>query len=138
MKPLPAVAMCTLALAAAGCADDDDDEPGRAPAPAAEARLEVVVRPAEGEAPVRQVQIACEVSGTDASIATCRRLRGVSRADLAPVPEGVACAEIYGGPAVATVRGTLGGEPVDARFNLTDACEIARWRRNRALLGPVP
>jgi hypothetical protein len=128
--------MCTLALAAAGCADDDDDEPGRAPTAAA--RLEVVVRPAEGEAPVRQVQVACEVSGADASIASCRRLRGLSRADLAPVPEGMACAEIYGGPAVATVRGTLGGEPVDARFNLTDACEIARWRRNRALLGPVP
>ena len=136
MKLLPAAAMCTLALAAAGCADDDDDELGRAPT--AEARLEVVVRPAEGEAPVRQVQVACEVSGADASIATCRRLRGLSRADLAPVPESMACAEIYGGPAVATVRGTLGGEPVDARFNLTDACEIARWRRNRALLGPVP
>jgi hypothetical protein len=137
MKLLPAAAMCTLALAAAGCADDDDDdEPGRAPAAAA--RLEVVVRPAEGEAPVRQVQVACEVSGADASIASCRRLRGLSLADLAPVPEGMACAEIYGGPAVATVRGTLGGEPVDARFNLTDSCEIARWRRNRALLGPVP
>src|SRR5918994_5253042 len=96
MKLLPAVAMCTVTLAAAGCSEEDA-EPARAPAPAAEARLEVVVRPAEGEAPVRQVQIACEVSGSDASIATCRRLRGVSRADLAPVPEGTACAEIYGG-----------------------------------------
>jgi hypothetical protein len=137
MKLLTAAAMCTLALAAAGCADDDDDdEPGRAPAAAA--RLEVIVRPAEGEAPVRQVQVACEVVGADASITSCRRLRGFSRADLAPVPKGMACAEIYGGPAVATVRGTLGDERVEARFNLTDACEIARWRRNRALLGPVP
>jgi hypothetical protein len=137
MKLLTAAAMCTLALAAAGCADDDDDDDAR-PAPAAAVRLEVVVRPAEGEAPVRQVQVACEVLGADASITSCRRLRGFSRADLAPVPEGMVCAEIYGGPAVATVRGTLDDEPVEARFNLTDACEIARWRRNRALLGPVP
>jgi hypothetical protein len=137
MKLLTAAAMCTLALAAAGCADDDDDDDaGRAPAAAA--RLEVVVRPAEGEAPVRQVQVACEVVGADASITSCRRLRGLSRADLAPVAEGMVCAEIYGGPAVATVRGTLGDEHVVARFNLTDACEIERWRRNRALLGPVP
>jgi hypothetical protein len=39
---------------------------------------------------------------------------------------------------VATVSGTLGGEPVEARFKLTDSCEIERWRRNRALLGAVP
>jgi hypothetical protein len=49
-----------------------------------------------------------------------------------------ACAQVYGGPAVATVDGTVGGESASARFRLTDACEIRRWPRNRALLGPSP
>lgn len=135
MKLLPAVAMCTLTLAAAGCSDEDD-EPERAADAAT--RLEVVVRPAEGEAPVRRVQVACDVLGADASTAACGGLRRLSRSDLAPVPADMVCAQVYGGPAVATVEGTLRGEPVAARFKLTDACEIERWRRNRALLGPVP
>jgi hypothetical protein len=135
MRLLPAVALCTLTLAAAGCSDDDD-EPERAADAAT--RLEVVVRPAEGRPPVRRVEVACDVLGADASTAACKRLGGLSRSDLAPVPEDMVCAQVYGGPAVATVDGTLRGEPVAARFDLTDACEIARWRRNRALLGPVP
>jgi hypothetical protein len=135
MKLLPAAAMCTLALAAAGCGDGDDEQERE---PATAARLEVVVRPAEGKAPVRRVDVACSALGADATTATCRRLGGLSRADLAPVPEDAACAQIYGGPAVATVTGTLRGRPVDARFDLRNACEIERWRRNATLLGPAP
>jgi hypothetical protein len=135
MRLLPAAAMCTLALAAAGCGDGDD-EPEREPG--ATARLEVVVRPAGSGTAARRLEVECDVLGPDASSAACRRLAGLARADLAPVPEDRACAQVYGGPAVATVNGTLGGEPVTARFTLTDACEIERWRRNRALLGPAP
>ena len=39
---------------------------------------------------------------------------------------------------MASVRGTIQGERVGARFSLRDACEIRRWRRNRALLGEPP
>jgi hypothetical protein len=135
MKLLPAAAICTLALAAAGCGDGDDDQKRER---ATAARLEVVVRPAEGKEPVRRVEVACSALGADATTASCRRLGGLSGADMAPVPEDTACAQIYGGPAVATVTGTLRGRPVDARFDLTNACEIERWRRNGALLGPAP
>jgi hypothetical protein len=135
MKLLPAAAMCTLALAVAGCGDGDDASTAES---GAVTRLEVVVRPAEGADPVRRVQIECEVLGADASGTGCRRLGGLTRADLAPVPQDMVCAQIYGGPAVATVKGTLDGESIDARFDLGDACEIKRWRRNRDLLGAVP
>jgi hypothetical protein len=135
MKLLPAAAMCTLALAAAGCGGGDDEPAGDS---GAAARLDVVVRPGEGKEPVRRVRIECDALGADASSAACRRLAGLTRADLAPVPKDTACAQVYGGPAVASVQGTLEGEPVSARFSLTDACEIERWRRNRALLGPAP
>jgi hypothetical protein len=135
MKLLPAAAMCTLALAVAGCGGDDDESPRES---GAAARLEIVVRPTGEGSQERRTTVECDVLGAGASSAICRRLGGLSRADLAPVPKDVACAQIYGGPAVATVDGTLGGDPVEARFKLTDACEIERWRRNRALLGPAP
>jgi hypothetical protein len=131
MKLLPAAVMCTLALAAAGCGDGDDES-------GAAARLDVVVRPGGAGTDARRVEIDCDVLGPGASTPICRRLGGLTRADLAPVPEDMACAQIYGGPAVATVNGTLDGESVNARFDLGDACEIKRWRRNRELLGPVP
>jgi hypothetical protein len=131
MKLLPAAAMCTLALAAAGCGGGDDE-------PGGTARLEVVVRPDGPGTQPRRVELECDVLGADASRPICRRLDGLTRDDLAPVPEDMSCAQIYGGPAVATVDGTLDGEPVQARFDLSDSCEIERWRRNRALLGAVP
>jgi hypothetical protein len=135
MKLLPAAAMCTLALAAAGCGDGGD-EPDRESGAAA--RLEVVVHPAGPGTKARRTVVECDVLGAAASSAICRRLEGLSRADLAPVPEGVACAQVYGGPATAAVHGTLGGDRVEARFKLTNSCEMERWRRNRALLGAAP
>ena len=60
----------------------------------------------------------------------------LSAQSFAPVPGDMACTAIYGGPDVARVTGTLQGEPVDERFSLEDGCQIARWQRNRALLGP--
>ena len=55
---------------------------------------------------------------------------------LAPVPRDMACTAIYGGPGLARVTGTLRGKRVDERFSLEDGCQIARWERNRDLLGP--
>jgi hypothetical protein len=134
MKLVHATALCALALAAAGCGDDDEQSGGdRGEA----TRLEVVVRPDGDGGEPRRIEIGCDQLGSGPSD-VCRRLAGLAPADLAPVPDDRACAEIYGGPAVATVEGTLRGEPVTARFDLTDACEIARWRRNRALLGKPP
>lgn len=46
-----------------------------------------------------------------------------------------ACTEIYGGPQIATVRGQLYGEPVDARFTRADGCGIADWDVLEPLLG---
>jgi hypothetical protein len=63
------------------------------------------------------------------------RLMASAGADLfAPVPKDVACNEIYGGPQVAEIRGTLQGRPVNARFDRTNGCEIERWERIRFLL----
>ena len=125
-----------LALFAAGCGDDED-EGGRAPAPApagAEAAdLTVTVHPNGPAGLVRTRQVECGQLGAGAEQKICRRL---TAEQLAPVPSNMACTAIYGGPSVARVKGTLRGEPVDERFSLEDGCQIARWERNRDLLGP--
>jgi hypothetical protein len=58
----------------------------------------------------------------------CARLARVSK-PFAPVPRGVACSQIYGGPQVALVRGTYEGRRVWARFKRSDGCQVERWNR---------
>jgi hypothetical protein len=117
---------CLVALA--GCGEGDEDAGGggaTAPPPATE--LTVTVWPQGRDGPERTQAVECP--GDD----VCGRL---SVGKFAPVPRTTPCTAIYGGPAVARVTGTLRGERVDAEFSLEDGCEIARWERNRALLGP--
>jgi hypothetical protein len=99
------------------------------------ADLRVTVRPQGPTGPERVRRLECAVLGEDAIDPRCRVLAGLRPRDLRPVPRRTACAEIYGGPGTARVTGELRGERMSARFDLTNGCEIARWRRNRALLG---
>jgi len=66
--------------------------------------------------------------------AACRRLAAGGRALFAPTPPGVACTQIYGGPQVALVTGTLSGRRIWARFARRDGCETERWNRIAFLL----
>jgi hypothetical protein len=129
MLRLALVLMC-LFLAGCGAGEDGaesgEDGGGSPSAPTTE--LTVTVWPEGLDGPVRERRVECP--GT----AVCGDL-SVQR--LAPVPRDVACTAIYGGPSVARVSGTLRGEPVAERFSLEDGCQIARWERNRALLGPA-
>jgi hypothetical protein len=50
-----------------------------------------------------------------------------------PVPSGTICTGIYGGPAVALVRGAFRGRQLRTWFRRTDGCQIARWNRVRVL-----
>ena len=62
----------------------------------------------------------------------CRRLAPLEK-PFAPVPKDVACTQIYGGPQIAIVSGTLRGRRVWARFSRVDGCQIERWNRVRFL-----
>ncbi len=66
--------------------------------------------------------------------AACRRLLSAGRALFAPTPPGTACTQIYGGPQVALVTGTLAGRSVWAKFARRDGCETERWNRIAFLL----
>jgi hypothetical protein len=141
---------CALVLVA-GCGGEDGGGGGAAPpggpagpgsggaaTPRRGTELTVTVRPRGPGGPVRERRVACERLGPAAPEPECRRLTGLTASRLAPVPDGVACTQIYGGPATARVTGTIRGRRVDARFSREDGCEIARWERNRALLGRPP
>jgi hypothetical protein len=65
----------------------------------------------------------------------CARLARLA-APFAPVPRGVMCSQIYGGPQTARVRGVFRGRRVDASFSRTDGCQTARWNRV-AFLFPI-
>jgi hypothetical protein len=125
MLRLAIAAACLLFLA--GCADGDDDVGGGGATSPQETELTVTVWPEGRDGPDRTRTVDCP--GDD----VCGRLAVDT---LAPVPRTTPCTAIYGGPAVAEVTGTLRGERVNAEFSLEDGCEIARWERNRALLGP--
>ena len=99
------------------------------------AHLRVTVKPEGPGGPERVRRVECAVLGEDAIDPRCRVLGGLEPRDLAPVRRRTACAQVYGGPGTARVTGELRGVRVSAEFDLTDACEIARWRRNAALLG---
>jgi hypothetical protein len=53
---------------------------------------------------------------------------------FAPVPNDQVCAEIYGGPQTATVKGLWDGNKVDAQFSRVNSCEIERWSNAIRLL----
>jgi hypothetical protein len=99
------------------------------------ANLRVTVNPEGPTGPERVRRVECAVVGEDAIDPRCRVLGGLEPRHLDPVPRRMACAEAYGGPGTARVTGELRGVRVSAEFDLTNACEIARWRRNAPLLG---
>lgn len=92
----------------------------------ADGTFEVDCHPARGTHP--------DVSGACAALDRNTRW---GRETFAPVPEGSVCTMLYGGPATAHVTGTWAGRPVDARFDRSDGCDIARWDRFVPLLPKV-
>lgn len=118
-----------LAAAAVAFADTGGSQPGAA------ARLEITVWPRGREyAPLRW-RLRCEpTSGTLPNPRAACRLLASRRKPFAPVPHGVVCTQIYGGPAVASVSGTFRGRRIHARFSRQNGCEIARWDSLRLLL----
>ncbi|MFC5213989.1 SSI family serine proteinase inhibitor [Streptomyces coerulescens] len=89
----------------------------------ADGTYELACHPARGDHP----------RAADACAALDRGTRWGKDA-FAPVPQGTFCTMQYGGPATARVTGTWAGRPVDARFDRSDGCEIARWDRLVPLL----
>jgi len=131
-------------LLASGCASL---EPGTGPPPATSTTAptdegisaELVIALDEtGDGPTETFTLTCVPPGgthpdPEAACAALARAGGV--AAFAPTPSDVACTELYGGPQVATVEGTVDGEKVGATFTRVNGCEISRWDALAPLLG---
>ena len=115
----------------AGCSVSDDTVRTQQ-----EARvvLEIEVRADEGAEPERYV-LTCDptIGGHPEPEAACGNLTAEA---LQPLPADAVCAEVYGGPQTATVRGRFEGQRVDLALSRTDACRTAQWDRLGALLPP--
>ncbi|GAA1928208.1 SSI family serine proteinase inhibitor [Streptomyces sodiiphilus] len=132
--PYPSLAAAALVAALAGAAPvaspvTAPEPAGGAPGAPAE-RLTVTVTDSGTADGVYRLR--CHPSGGNHpdSRAACDALDSAlaSGSDpFAPVPRDQMCTHLYGGPAAARVEGTWKGEPVRARFNRANGCEIARW-----------
>lgn len=109
-------------------------------APRAERALTVTVTGTGDPALDRTHELRCDPAGGDHPDATaaCARLDELARSGwdeaFAPVPDDAMCTKIYGGPQTARVVGTWDGRTVDATFNRSGGCEIARWKALQPLL----
>jgi len=138
-RTLPWTLLALLAVAAgcgadAGSGDAGAEEP---PAQAGGTQLEITVWPeGEGQGASQSYTLSCDPPGGDHPDpeAACAALAELGAEAFAPVPADVACTQQYGGPQQAIVRGTVDGEPVDARLAYTDGCEIARWNAVAAVV----
>ena len=153
------VLVATLVLA--GCATGSGQEPGdgqtrsTSPTRSAPANGEPTAEPTgtppsdtgtsvtivldeTGSGASRTLELTCDPPGGDHPdpAAACAALTAAGgAAAFAAPPRDETCTEIYGGPQVAFVEGTVDGQTVRARFSRTNGCEISRWDALGPLLG---
>ena len=98
-------------------------------AAAAVTALSIVVSPGDGGA-AKHWTLACSPAGGSLPqpVAACRKLAALARW-YAPIPEGTACTQIFGGPQAARVTGTYRGRRLWVSFHRRNGCEINRWER---------
>jgi Subtilisin inhibitor-like len=136
VKGVPAhMLVAAAALAVVGCGSSAESESTpRAAQLSADLRIAVWPQGKQRAARPQRWTLRCgPVSGTLPSAArACKRLLALSR-PFRPVPRGAVCTQIYGGPQVAEVHGSLRGSAVTATFTRRDGCQIHRWDRVRFL-----
>lgn len=121
-------AVIAVVLVAAGCGADDE----QAAAPKLAELTVTVDSDGDGSAKAQTKDVQCDAASDSK---TCRAVAGIKAETFEPTPGDVACTELYGGPQTATVKGTLRGKPVDAKFSRENGCEISRWDAAAGLLG---
>jgi hypothetical protein len=122
----------------AGCGGDGASPTPAPPSPSAQpaTELEISAWPSGRSGEKREWTLTCSPAGGSHPDpeGACAKLAALDRPFFRPTD--VVCTEIYGGPAVAEVRGTHGGRSTEFEISRTNGCEIALWDRH-AFLFPV-
>lgn len=148
-------ALCAVPMLLAGCgisagveqppssASPQSVSPSASPSSqTATVDLKIVIR-ADGKTESAGYSLTCAgttalESGTHPSATeACALLAGHPRL-LDPAPGNQMCTEQYGGPATASVTGTVDGKAVDKQFDLKNGCGISAWNDALPLLGEKP
>jgi hypothetical protein len=134
--PLIAVTLALGALFGCSSVDGKSAEAG----PMASASLRIAVWPDGNRRVARPVRWTLRCGPVGGTLTkprrACKRLLSL-RSPFRAVPRRAVCTQIYGGPQVAEVRGSLRGKAIVSTFKRTDGCEIQRWDRLRFLF-PTP
>jgi hypothetical protein len=127
--------LVTLALVA-GCGDD---ESGDATVPAEKGGSLELTLDADGDGgkAERTASLTCPGASGPQNARVCAEVVLLTPDDADAVPADMACTEIYGGPDVAVVTGTLEGEAIDTTLTRANGCEIERFDRWVPLLREV-
>ena len=121
----------------AGCGDGGDD--GDSAPSQSRTELDITVWPNGRSGNKAEATLRCSPPGGTLPDPeeSCKRLDSMERPFVRPSGQHV-CTEIYGGPAVAEILGTVDGKEVNATFARTDGCEIALWDRHQFLFPVQP
>jgi len=103
-----------------GATDDTASSDGTA--------LTIVVTPADG-AKTSTYELTCDPAGGDhpQPQQACEAIAAAGAGVFDPPPSDQTCTQLYGGPQIATIKGTYDGKDVDASFSRADGCEVDRW-----------
>lgn len=144
-QALPVALAAVLLLAS--CADKEED-PGMSTPPSSEQAgsivLDIVVR-ADGQTQSAAYSLQCSGVSALASSLHPRADEACSLVsenpqilDPTPSPGTQMCTEQYGGPATASVTGTVDGKAVSRDFDLKNGCGISAWNDALPLLVEQP
>lgn len=122
------VAGAGLLVALAGCGG------GSQPGAAGSATAVKLTYSAGGVVKTRTLDCATPAANDKPS---CDLLKKLPTSAFEPVPKGVACTMLYGGPEVATIKGSVNGAKVDATYRRTNGCEIDRFTKVEPLFAEM-
>ena len=118
------------------CSEGGKDSLSSAPLPAPP--LYVAIDQGDGTPP-QEWTLDCaapENSTHPDAEAACAALEAMDE-PFAPLPEHMACTEIYGGPQEALVSGAWSGAKVDLTVRRSNGCQISQWDSLVPLLPPA-
>lgn len=124
------------ALMLAACSSDTGSDPTPSPSDSSGTSLSIVV---DDEGKTHEWTLTCDPDGgthpdPQGGCAFLDLAKQWGQDPFAPTSDDQVCAEIYGGPQTATVKGSWDGESVDAEFSRVNSCEIERWSNAIRLL----